>query len=198
MAPGIRSSLAVVSTNVCSAALSIGLSADTCCLWHDESRVTAPSAMPVIRAMVTTLSFVFMLELNYSAILITPRCWQHEFLSQLLTFRQKVFGMPLALVGAECERPHLSAQREAVVFSSPVFLIGSPLGERLPVNCWMNSSSGFELAGFSCTLIPACSLRIRLSNVSSTLPAPRGSPSLPLALLINSRLGTSGCTLLEN
>src|SRR5438874_11281058 len=115
-APGTGSSFAVVSTKVCSAALSIGLSADTCCLWHDESRVTAPSAMPVIRAMVTTLSFVFMLELNYSAILITPRCWQHEFLSQLLTFRQKVFGMPLALVGAECERPNLSAQREGVSF----------------------------------------------------------------------------------
>ena len=38
-APGIRSSLAVVSTIVCSAALSIGLSADSCCLWHDESPV---------------------------------------------------------------------------------------------------------------------------------------------------------------
>src|SRR5207302_11249757 len=77
-APGIRSSLAVASTNVCSAALSIGLSADTCCLWHDENRVTVPSVTAVIRAMVTTLSFVFMLELNYSAILITPRCSQPE------------------------------------------------------------------------------------------------------------------------
>ena len=33
----------MVSTKVCSAALSIGLSADSCCLWHDESPVRDPS-----------------------------------------------------------------------------------------------------------------------------------------------------------
>ena len=56
---GIRSFLAVVSTIVCSAALSIGLSADSCCLWHDESPT---SATPVIRATATTLSLVFILD----------------------------------------------------------------------------------------------------------------------------------------
>src|SRR5438132_933634 len=40
---------------VCSAALSIGLSADSCCLWHDESPVRAPSATPAVRATATTL-----------------------------------------------------------------------------------------------------------------------------------------------
>src|SRR5882724_12871963 len=60
--PGIRSSFAVVSTNVCSATLSIGLSADSCCLWHDESPVRDPSATPVIRATATTLRLVFILD----------------------------------------------------------------------------------------------------------------------------------------
>ena len=53
-APGIRSSLAVVSTMVCSAAWSIGLSADARCLVHDdESPVTHPSTAPVIRVRAT-------------------------------------------------------------------------------------------------------------------------------------------------
>src|SRR5437773_1214022 len=59
--PGIRSSLAVVSTMVCSAALSIGLSADGRGLWHDQSPVREPSATPVIRATATTLMLVFTL-----------------------------------------------------------------------------------------------------------------------------------------
>src|SRR5947208_2741126 len=74
----LGTSLAVVCTMFCGAVLSIGLMADSFWLWDVGSPVTAPSAMPVIRAMVTTLSFVFMLQLNYSAILITPRCSQPE------------------------------------------------------------------------------------------------------------------------
>src|SRR5712691_959068 len=42
--------------------LSIGLSADSCCLWHDESPVSATSATPVIRATAGTLSLVFILD----------------------------------------------------------------------------------------------------------------------------------------
>jgi hypothetical protein len=68
------SSLAVVSTKVCSAALSIGLSADSCCLWHDESPTTAT---PVITATATTLSLVFILD-GLFAILITSRDSQPE------------------------------------------------------------------------------------------------------------------------
>src|SRR5947208_14661677 len=66
-APGIRSSLAVVSTKVCSAALSIGLSADSCCLWHDKSAVAHPNATPVIRATVRTLSLILITALQLRA-----------------------------------------------------------------------------------------------------------------------------------
>jgi hypothetical protein len=64
-------SLNIASTKVCSATLSIGLSADSCCLWHDES---PSSATPVIRATATTLKVGFHIRRNYS--LITPRCSQ--------------------------------------------------------------------------------------------------------------------------
>jgi len=73
----IRSSLAVVSTMVCSAVWSIGLSADSCCRWQDESHVNDPSATPVIRATATTLRLVFILDGIFPT-LITPRCSQHE------------------------------------------------------------------------------------------------------------------------
>jgi hypothetical protein len=42
----------------------------------------------------------------------------------------------------------------------------------------MNSSSGLELAAFSWMLMPAFSLRMRLSNVSRTLPLPCAGPGL--------------------
>jgi len=56
----------------------------------------------------------------------------------------------------------------------------------------MKSSNGLELAVFSWRLMPAFSLRIKLSKVSRTLPPVWFSPSLPPALLMKSRLGTNG------
>ena len=41
-----------------SAALSIGLSADSCCLWQDQGPVKAFSTTPVTRATATTLKLV--------------------------------------------------------------------------------------------------------------------------------------------
>src|SRR6266478_5125485 len=55
MTPGIRSSLAVVSTMVCRADWSIGLRADARCLVHDN-------VTPVRRATAGTLSLVFILD----------------------------------------------------------------------------------------------------------------------------------------
>src|SRR5438093_9859167 len=58
---------------VCSAALSIGLSADSRCLVHDnESPVTHPSAAPVIRATAETLSLVFILDGIIPQFSLTP------------------------------------------------------------------------------------------------------------------------------
>jgi len=52
----------VVSTKVYSAALSIGLSADSCCLWHDASPVRAASATPLMTATARISSLVFIFD----------------------------------------------------------------------------------------------------------------------------------------
>ncbi len=99
---------------------------------------------------------------------------------------------------------HLSAPRSAnsaTAFSADAgrsFADASPFPR--VANCRMKSSSGFELAAFSRVLIPAFSLRIRrqqcLKDAASAHPSLRRL--VPPALLMNSRLGTSGCALFEN
>jgi hypothetical protein len=67
-------------------------------------------------------------------------------------------------------------QRVAAISENAGFFVASPLPiEAVGVNWRMNSSSGFELAAFSWMMMPAFSLRMRLSNVSRTLPLPFGS-----------------------
>jgi len=87
----------------------------------------------------------------------------------------------------DCEISFASVlQRDAVaVFSAGAafpFFNRSPFPYE-PVNWRRKSSSGLELAAFSWMLMPAFSLRIRLSRVSRTLPASRASPGLPPLLM---------------
>jgi hypothetical protein len=84
-------------------------------------------------------------------------------------------------------------QRDAVaVFSAGAgfpFFNGSPFPDE-PVNWRRKSSSALELEVFSWMLMPAFSLRMRLSRVSRTLPLPCVSPGLlPAPLLMKRRLG---------
>ena len=84
-------------------------------------------------------------------------------------------SLMLALGSDEREVILLLRQREAVAaFSAAAgFIAGSPFPVEPPAVNWrMKSSSGFELALFSWRLIPAFSLRMRLSSVSRTLPLP--------------------------
>ncbi|HEY2680580.1 MAG TPA: hypothetical protein VGI59_04600, partial [Candidatus Udaeobacter sp.] len=50
------------------------------------------------------------------------------------------------------------------------------------MNCLIKSSIGFELPVFFWRLIPAFSLRIKLSSVWRTLPPPWSSPAVPPAI----------------
>ena len=51
-----------MSTAVCSADWSIGLSADSCCLWHDESSVRRPECNARYKSYRNDLEFSFILN----------------------------------------------------------------------------------------------------------------------------------------
>jgi hypothetical protein len=77
---------------LCSAAWSIGLSADGRDLVHDnESPVTHPSATPVIRATAGTLSLVFILDRIIPQFSFRPPMLAAQIVKPLLTFRYPVF-----------------------------------------------------------------------------------------------------------
>lgn len=103
-----------------------------------------------------------------------------------------VWKAPLLGARARMERARgevAPIQRAAAGISADAgFFDCSPVP--LAVNWRMNSSSGFEDAAFSWMLIPAFSLRMRLSNVSRTLPLPCALPGLaPAPLLMKRRPG---------